>query len=469
MGQDSREALVEAAAHRARAYLEDIRERRVFPERAVLETLPGWNVPFPDEGHAAGSVLEELDAIGRTATVANAGGRYFGFVNGGTVPAALAAGILVTAWDQNVALRAMSPLAAALEEVALHWVCEALGLPPGCGGGVVTGATMASFTALAAARHAVLERAGWDVETDGLFGAPEVKVVVGQEVHASLLKALAMLGLGRGRVVRVPADSQGRMRADALPAMDGLTILCLQAGNVNTGAFDPAAEICPVANTAGAWVHVDGAFGIWAAASPAYRHLTAGYELADSWATDAHKWPNTAYDCGLALVREPRHLKAAMSASAAYFVVGEQREPMVYTPESSRRARGIELWAALRSMGRQGLAELVDRTCRLARRFAAGLSGAGYRILNEVVINQVLVSFGTAEVTESVIRRVQEEGTCWCGGTVWQGQTAMRISVSSWLTTERDIDVSIEVIIQIAEEEHGKRSGTAVSGAVGSR
>jgi glutamate/tyrosine decarboxylase-like PLP-dependent enzyme len=311
---------------------------------------------------------------------------------------------------------------------------------------------MANFSALSAARHALLERAGWDVENDGLFDAPPITVVVGEEAHSSLIKALGMLGLGRNRVVRVPVDEQGRMRADALPHLDNRTILCLQAGNVNTGAFDPAAAICPAARAAGAWIHVDGAFGLWASTSPKYRHLTVGFEQADSWATDAHKWPNIGYDCGLALVREPKALRAAMSVQAAYLVQGEQREPSHYNPELSRRARGVELWAGLRSLGQSGMAEIVERTSGHARRFAAGLRAAGHQVLNEVVINQVLVSFGNAEKTLRTVESVQREGTCWCGSTVWQGHTAMRISVSSWATTKEDVERSLDAMLKAAAQ-----------------
>ena len=343
-----------------------------------------------------------------------------------------------------------SPIAAELEQVAVDWVIEALGLPAGTAGGVVTGATMANFTGLAAARHALLGRVGWDVEADGLFGAPELRVVVGQEVHAALLKVLALLGLGRDRVIRVAADGQGRMRADSLPHLDEQTILCIQAGNVNTGAFDPADELCAKAHAAGTWVHVDGAFGLWAAASQRYMHLAEGFEMADSWATDGHKWPNVGYDCGVALVREAKHLTAAMGISAAYLQTSAGRDPAFFTPESSRRARGVELWAALKSLGRSGLADLIDRTCGHAQRFADGLKDAGYTILNEVVINQVLVSFGAPEVTREVIAQVQLDGTCWCGGTVWQGRTAMRISVSSWVTSNADVEQSLAAILDIA-------------------
>jgi glutamate/tyrosine decarboxylase-like PLP-dependent enzyme len=393
-----------------------------------------------------------LDEFGSPGTVATTGGRYFGFVTGGTLPAALAASWLSNTWDQNAAFRVMSPVAAELEEVVLKWVCDVLNLPVDCDGGLVTCATTANFTALAAARHALLARAGWNVAENGMFGAPPIDVVVGEEVHASVLKALNLAGFGQKRATVVPADSQGRMRADKLPKLNSNTIVCIQAGNVNTGSFDPAEEICGRARECGAWVHVDGAFGLWAAASPRYRHLVRGFELADSWATDAHKWPNVNYDCGIVLVRDGSPLRAAMSISAAYLQLGQRREPMHHTPEASRRARGIELWAALKSLGRQGLAELIERTCAHAQRFAGGLSEAGYEVLNHVVINQVLVSFGSEGKTREVMRRVQEDGTCWCGGTLWQGKTAMRISVSSWATTEADVEQSLAGILRIARE-----------------
>src|SRR5262245_37355041 len=352
-----------------------------------MQALAG---PLPDSPCAAQVVLALLDRFGSPATAITNGGRFYGFVNGGCVPASMAASWLAAAWDQNAALRVMSPAAAVFEDVALGWVRDILELPAGCDGAILTGATMANFAGLAAARHALLHRAGWDVENDGLFGAPPITVVVGDEVHVSLIKALGLLGLGRRRVRRVPVDGQGRMRVDALPpAFDALTILCVQAGNVNTGAFDPATELCQRAHEAGAWVHVDGAFGLWAASSPRYRHLVEGFAEADSWATDGHKWPNVGYDCGLAFVRPADALRAAMSTSSAYFGPGERREPSQYTPEMSRRARGVELWATLRSLGRRGLARLVDRTCDHAKAFAEGLRDAGAEILNDVVINQV--------------------------------------------------------------------------------
>lgn len=450
---DSRIALLKRAARAATDYLEGIGGRRVAPAAEAVARLSALQGPLPGGPTSPEAVLRLLDEFASPATVANSGGRYFGFVNGGSLPAAMAAAWLTAAWDQNAGMRVLSPAAVALEETAIGWARELLGLPEGAAGVVVTGATMANFCSLAAARHALLKRTGWNVEDDGLFGAPEIAVVVGDEVHTSLLKALAMLGLGKKRIVRVPVDAQGRMRADALPHLDDRTILCLQAGNVNTGAFDPAAAICPAARAAGAWVHVDGAFGLWAAASPEYSHLTKGFEQADSWATDGHKWPNIGYDCGVALVREPQTLRGAMSAQAAYLVVGEEWEPSRLGPELSRRARGVELWAGLRSLGRQGMAAIVERTSSHARRFAAGLRKAGFEVLNEVVINQVLVSFGDAEKTLRVIARLQAEGTCWCGPTVWQGRTAMRISVSNWATTIDDVDRSLTAMLKAAEED----------------
>jgi glutamate/tyrosine decarboxylase-like PLP-dependent enzyme len=440
-----------AALDRATRYLQEVNERPVRPTADAVRRLAAFDEPLPVAPVDPADVLAMLDDVGSPATVATAGGRYFGFVIGGTVPAALAATWLAAAWDQCAGSSALSPVGIKLEEVALRWLVELLGLPPGTGGAFVTGATMANFTALAAARHAVLARAGWDVEARGLFDAPPLTVVVGDEVHVSVLKALSLLGLGRERVVRVPVDGQGRMRADALPPLDATTVLCLQAGNVNSGAFDPAPALCAAARAAGAWVHVDGAFGLWAAAAPGRAQLASGYADADSWAVDAHKWLNVPYDSGLALCRDAEALRAAMAATAAYLVFGTERQPSHYTPELSRRARGVEVWAALRSLGRSGIVDLVERTCRHAARFAEGLQAAGHEVLNDVVLNQVLVRFGgDDEVTRRVIAAVQADGTCWCGGTVWQGRTAMRISVSSWATTEDDVERSLAAIVRAA-------------------
>ena len=449
--------LLEETMKRAVNYLENLSERDVAPSREAVARLAKLNGPFPEQGSEAEAVLAELDEFCSPATMATAGPRFFGFVIGGSLPAALAANWLAGAWDQPASFYEETPATGFLEQLALGWLINIFRLPSECGGGFVTGATMANFAALAAARHVVLEREGWNVETDGLFGAPPVTVVVGAEAHTTLMKSLGLLGMGRTRVVRVPADGQGRMRAEALPATSGPTIICAQAGNVNTGAFDPFREICKRAHSAGAWVHVDGAFGLWASACPSRAYLTRGIEEADSWATDAHKWLNVPYDSGLAFVKEPDALRAAMAVTAEYLPpTTGHRKPCDYTPESSRRARGVEVWAALRSLGRSGLSDLIERTCNYAKRFADGLRAAGYEVLNDVVLNQVLVSFGDAETTKKVIAELQEDGTCWCGGTVWQGHTAMRISVSSWATTEADVDRSLEAMLRIASK-HARR------------
>jgi glutamate/tyrosine decarboxylase-like PLP-dependent enzyme len=442
--------LLHSVADRATRYLDELKERRVSPAAAAVRNLDGFLEPFPEGPTAPEDVIRMLDEIGSPATMAMAGPRFFGFVIGGSLPAAVGANWLASAWDQNAGLFAATPVSAFLEEVSLHWLLDVLALPAGCGAGFVTGATVANFTALAAARHAVLEKVGWDVEAQGLFCAPSIQVVVSEEAHPSVLKALGMLGMGRERVIRTPVDGQGRMRVERLPELRGPSIVCLQAGNVNTGSFDPAVEICRRAHAQGAWVHVDGAFGLWAAASPRYARLVEGVAEADSWATDAHKWLNVPMDSGLAFVRDAEILRKTMGLTAAYLPQGEHREPSQYVPELSRRARGVEVWAALKSLGRTGMADLVERCCRCAKRFADGLSKAGFEILNDVVLNQVLVSFGTPQETQRVIAGIQEDGTCWCGGTVWQGRHAMRISVSSWATTEADVDRSLEAMLRVA-------------------
>jgi glutamate/tyrosine decarboxylase-like PLP-dependent enzyme len=443
-------ALLSTTARLATEYLDTLDARPVAPPAAAVARLRELDVPLPDAGTDPLAVLQRMHDIASPATVGSAGARYFGFVTGGSLPAALAANWLAGAWDQNAALTVMSPAAIAIENVALRWMLDALALPAECGGAFVTGATTANLSGLAAARHALLARAGWNVGADGLFGAPPLTVVVGDEVHVSLLKALSVLGLGANRVVRVPTDDQGRLRADRLPALDAMTICCIQAGNVNTGAFDPAREVIAAARAANAWVHVDGAFGLWAAAAPSRAHLLDGFAGADSWAMDAHKWLNVPYDSGVAFCRDARHLHAAMAMDAPYLVQGVGREPAHYTPEMSRRARGVEIWAALASLGRTGLAALIEDNCRLASRFADGLRDAGFEVLNDVVLNQVLVSFGDDATTRRIIAGVQAEGTSWCGGTVWHGRAAMRISVSSWATTERDVDLALAAMVRVA-------------------
>jgi glutamate/tyrosine decarboxylase-like PLP-dependent enzyme len=442
--------LLHEASRRAQLYFSSVNRRRVSPAPGDIAQLEHLSQPLPEDPTDPNEVLALLDKYGSPATVASTGGRYFGFVTGGTLPAALAANWLAAAWDQNCAFRVMSPVGSRLEEIASAWLCDLFGLPAHAACGFVTGATMANFAGLTAARHALLDRVGWNVEEQGLFGAPEIKVIVGAEVHISLLKALSLVGFGKSRVTTVPADDQGRMLSDLLPPLDDRTVVCIQAGNVNTGAFDPAAEVCARAHEKGAWVHVDGAFGLWALANPARAHLAAGVSEADSLATDCHKWLNVPYDCGLTFVRDAAHLRNAMTFNAAYLQTTGAREPWQFTPEASRRARGVEVWAALRSLGRKGLAEMIERHCRQAACFAEALRSAGFTILNDVLLNQVLVSFGTAAQTQRIIDEVQKDGTCWCGGTQWHGQAAMRISVSCWATTDEDVRQSLEAILRIA-------------------
>lgn len=444
------DALLVDAAARARAYLASLPARAVAPATEALAALPQLGGALPAAPCDPAGVLARLDALVSPATMAMAGPRFFGFVIGGALPVTVAASWLATAWDQNTGLYTATPGTSELESVALRWLLELLDLPRDAAGAFVTGATVANLTALAAARHRVLANAGWSVEADGLFGAPPITVIVGEEAHTTLFKSLGVLGLGRARVHRVPVDAQGRMRADALPRITGPTIVCMQAGNVNTGAFDPFTEVIGRARDAGAWVHVDGAFGLWARASTQYAPLARGLEQADSWATDAHKWLNVPYDSGLAFVRDAAALRAAMAVTADYLPTSEFRIPSDYTPELSRRARGVEIWAALASLGRAGVAELVERCCRHARRFASGLAAAGHEIIADVVLNQVLVSFGSPARTRAVIEALQRDGTCWCGVTIWQERTAMRISVCSWATTDEDVERSLAAMLRVA-------------------
>ena len=396
-------------------------------------------------------MLAALDEVGSPATVASAGPRYFGFVTGGALPMAVAASWLLSAWDQNAAPSVMSPVATRLDSVAISWVCRLLGLPAGASGGFVTGATMANATCLTAGRDAVLTRAGWNAAAAGLVGAPPVQVVVGDEVHAAVLKALGLIGLGRGRAVRLRTDDQERIVPGGLPELDAPAIVCLQAGNVNSGASDPFAPLIDWAHSQGAWMHVDGAFGLRAAACPELVGEVAG-AAADSWATDAHKWLNTTYDCGIALVRDGEALRAAMRAEAPYLPLGVARDPMQFTPGSSQRARGAEVWAVLAALGRNGVAGLVAGHAALARRFASGLAAGGLDVLNEVRLNQLVAACEDARATEEMIAALQREGTCWCGPTTWRGRRAMRISISNWATTQADVDRSVAAVLTAAQQ-----------------
>jgi glutamate/tyrosine decarboxylase-like PLP-dependent enzyme len=453
--QDARERGLAEAFALSLAYLRTLPERHVGPRADAAALRERLGPALADAGQNPESVIAALASAVDPGLVASAGPRYFGFVVGGILPAAAAADWLATTWGQNAALHALSPAAAAAEQVAGEWMLDLLGLPADASFGLPTGAGLGNAVGLAAGRHAVLDRAGWDVERRGLFGAPEVEVIIGEEAHATLLTALQYLGLGRERVRRIGTDDQGRMRADelknALGDIQGPVIVAAQAGNVNTGAFDPIGEIANLLSAhPNTWLHVDGAFGLWAAASPALRNLVEGVERADSWSTDAHKWLNAGYDCGFVAVRDPDAHRAAMAASAAYLLRSEQRESWEYVLDSSRRARGFALYAAIRSLGRDGVRDLVERCCRLARRMAEQLTTGGVEVLNDVVLNQVLVRFGDDTRTQAVIGRVQADGTAWMGGTSWRGKAAMRISVSNWSTTEADADASVQAILRAA-------------------
>ena len=449
--------LLETAYAQAMQFLDTLPDRRVIGNAefaSLVETLGG---PVPDHESDPLAVIDALSREAERGVVATAGPRYFGFVTGGSLPVAVAADWMATAWDQNAGLHVMSPAASAIEEIAARWVLDLLSLPPAASVGFVTGAHMANVSALAAARNDVLRRAGWDVEALGLQGAPRITVLAGSEAHASIGAACRMIGLGSSTIHRVGSDEQGRMRADrldaALASTAGPRIVCAQAGNVNTGASDPFRDIIRASHDQGAWVHVDGAFGLWAAAVPALKHLVAGVEHADSWTTDGHKWLNVPYDSGIVITAHPAAHRAAMSQAAAYLIQApnEERDGMDWVPEASRRGRAIPVYAVLRQLGRSGLVELVERSCRLARRIRDRLNAKPeVVILNDVVLNQVLVRFDAADgvnVTPEVIAAVQEGGVCWCGGTNWQGQPAMRISVSNWRTNEADVDRSVEAIL----------------------
>ncbi len=453
--REDRSSLLASVQQHASRWFDALEKRPVWAMASGDELRRMLGGALPEKGEAPEKIIEALASAGTKGTVASAGPRYFGFVTGGSYPVALAADWLVSAWDQNGAIYVLSPLVSVVEQITGAWLREIAGLPATMSFGFVTGGYMANFTSLAAARHHVLQNAGWDVEANGLFGAPPVDVIVSEESHYTVPMALRLLGLGANRVRRIPTDNQGRMRADALAAAlrggKGPCIVCAQAGNVNTGAFDPLEELAELTKERGAWLHVDGAFGLWAAASPKHAALIRGIEKVDSVASDAHKWINVPYDCGIMFCAHETSHRSAMALAAAYIVTTEgERDPRDFVPELSRRGRAIPAYAAVRAFGRQGFAELIERNCRQARRFAEALRDAGYEVLNDVVLNQVLVSFGTSEQTQRTIAAIQEDATCWCGGTVWKGRTAMRISVSNWSTTDEDVEQSIEAMIRAA-------------------
>ena len=451
------ESLLTRARDHALEFLRALPERHVGARATREELLSALRVPLARDGEDAGTVLDLLAAQGDRGAPACAGPRYFGFVIGGSLPVALATDWLVSTWDQNPGIYATSPLISVVEEIAREYLLDLFDLPRGSGLGFVTGCQMANFTALAAARHGMLRRNGWNVEEEGLAGAPRINLVTSAESHVTVDVAMRYLGFGTRHLLRVETDDQGRMRADRLRRLldnlSGPTIICAQAGNVNTGAFDPLREIAEIAKEHSAWLHVDGAFGLWARSSRRFAHLADGIELADSWATDAHKWLNVPYDCGVAIVRHADDHRASMTTTAAYLVQtsGVERDAVDWVPEFSRRGRGVPVYAALRNLGTRGVEELIDRCSARASQMADALRGApGVEIVNDVVLNQVLVRFGNDDdLTRSVVSGVQNEGTCWLGGTTWQGKAAMRVSVSNWATTEGDIERSAAAILKV--------------------
>jgi len=449
MHQDRRDKqLFELARSYASEYMDEVAERSVFPSSKALENLTAFDQPLPEEPTPGERLLTELHEMGSPATVTSTGGRYFGFVNGSVVPAALAASWLSGSWDQNAALYVMSPVAGKLESVCQDWLVDLLGLPEETVAGLVTGTSVATLCGLAAARFSTLRRLGWDVGAQGLRNAPAIRMVVSEQAHGTVFKALALLGFGRNEVEVVPSDSEGRIDPDLVPALDDRTVLVLQAGNVNTGSFDAFGEICPRARAAGAWVHVDGAFGLWAAASSTRSYLTDGMGMADSWSVDAHKTLNAPYDCGIILCRDAEALISAMENTGSYIQRSEERDGLVFGADMSRRARSVELWATLRFLGRSGISQLVDGLCERASQFARELQERGFRVLNDVVFNQLLVAGETPEETTGVLRGVQDSGECWCGGTSWNGQPAIRVSVCSWATSEEDVTRSVEAFVE---------------------
>ncbi len=464
MSEDIRQRMFDDMASRlafddareaAYAYAEQAAGRNVFPTPAALDGLSHFDEALPQSPGDARQILRQLDEYGSPATVMQIGGRYFGLVNGGVIPASLAVRWLTDFWDQNTPLYLSSPVASKLEQVTEGWLRDLFSLPPSSVAGFVSGSSLSILCGLAAARQRNFERLGWDFNRRGFDGAPKLRLVASRQAHGTVSKAIALLGFGLDNVEWVDADAQGRIDAGAVPELDQRSILLLQAGNVNSGAFDDFESLCARANAAGAWVHVDGAFGLWAAASGGLSHLTRGIELADSWSFDGHKTLNTPYDSGIVMCRDREALVNALHAAGAYITWSEQRDGMLHTPEMSRRGRVFELWAALKFLGRSGLDELVLGLHLRARQFAAELGEQGFGILNDVVFNQVLVACDDDAATAATLRRIQRSGECWVGGTTWRGREAIRISVCSWATTEADVSRAVRAFVAARQTPEG--------------
>lgn len=441
--------LLAKAGQYAESYIDSLPGGRVSPSDEAVANLSVFDEAMPQGPGKAEEILAMLDKYGSPAVSAQTGSRYFGFVTGGITPLGLACRWLMDAWDLNACLYVMAPLNGKLEDVCEKWMAELMNFPKDTAMGFVSGSSMAILCGIAAARHALLKRKGWDMNAKGLYGAPKIRVIIGADAHAAVWRAMATLGLGKDNAEVVPVDAQGRMRADKMPKLDDSCLVLVQAGNVSSGAFDPMDEICDLARAAGAWVHVDGAFGLWAEASEELRHLTKGMNKADSWSTDAHKTLNISYDCGLIFCRDRHALLEALHTSASYLIASDKRDSMLYSPEMSRRARAMEVWAVLKYFGKQGVAGLVEQLCSRARLFAEELKKAGFTICNEVVFNQVLVQCESDEKTDAVLAAVQNSGKLWCGGAVWEGKRAMRVSVSNWRTTEEDVRECVKVFASV--------------------
>lgn len=447
-------SIFESAQNYAQQYLNEVFERNVYPTAEALENLQHFEEKMPDETGDVKAILQQLHQYGSPATVTSLGGRYFGFVTGSSIPASIAVKGLSDFWDQNTGMEVLSPVSAKLETVVQGWLNELLGLPQHTVAGFVSGSSMAIYCGLAAARWRLFQKNGWDVNEHGMHGAPKIRVVTGRHTHSTVLKAIQLLGFGKANIEWAEVDAQGRIIPESMPALDQNTLVILQAGNVNSGSFDPIEIICQKAHDAGAWVHIDGAFGLWAAATAQFNYLTKGMELAQSWSADGHKTLNTPYDCGIILCQDQEALVSALHMSGAYIVEGK-RDGMYYTPEMSRRARVIELWATLKYLGKSGVDELVSNLHERAVQFAQGFGAQGFEVLNDVVFNQVLIACGDDEMTEKVLKNLQELRVCWCGGSQWHGRKVIRISVCSWATTEADVDLCVASFVQarvLAEE-----------------
>ncbi len=452
MSRSTRE-LFRITSELASRYTEELDEREVVPGPEAIAGLEAFHEPMPEEGTSPEQVIRRLDRFGSPATVATTGGRYHGFVVGGALPVSVAANWLATAWDQNAGAWALAPVAAELETVAAGWLLEILDLPREAAVGFVTGSTMGTFSGLACARADLLARLGYNVQRHGLVNAPQLRIVAGDEIHPTNLLTLTYLGFGLGEIEYCATDEQGRIIPEKMPVLDSRTIVLLQAGNINSGAFDPFEEICRAARAAGAWVHVDGAFGLWARASAERKHLTRGIELAHSWSVDGHKWLNLPQDSAIYACRKPRVVEQVFGVNATYLMRDRRRQPNNLVPELSRRARGVEFWAALKALGKRGVEDLVNRSCAHARRFAQGLADAGYEVLNEVVLNQVVFACSDEAATRAALAAIQASGVTWLGPTTWRGRLCMRISVSSWATTEQDVERSLAVMRRAIEGE----------------